>query len=162
VEFSLTLPVTRSRLITAKLAAMVVDCILLLLVTWGITLVGARQYQPDAEFYKFVSLGMLSFFIQMMIYLALGFFLGCTLKKYKLAGSLAIWILLGTYFLSLLVGMNKNLDYLKYLTPFKYFDAAQIFHDSSLQGGFVLLSVAIILVLIVAAFFTYQRRDMYI
>jgi ABC-2 type transport system permease protein len=162
VEFSLTLPVTRSRLITAKLAAMVVDCILLLLVTWGITLVGARQYQPDAEFYKFVSLGMLSFFIQMMIYLALGFFLGCTLKKYKLAGSLAIWILLGTYFLSLLVGMNKSLDYLKYLTPFKYFDAAQIFHDSSLQGGFVLLSVGIIVVLVVAAFFTYQRRDMYI
>ncbi len=35
VEFSLTLPVTRSRLVTAKTAAMVVNCILLLLVTWG-------------------------------------------------------------------------------------------------------------------------------
>jgi ABC-2 type transport system permease protein len=162
VEFSLTLPVTRSRLITAKLAAMVVDCILLLLVTWGVLLVGARSYNPDAGYYKFVSVGMLSFFIVQMIFLALGFFLGCTLKKYKLASSLSIWILLGAYFLSILVGLDKNYENLKYLTPFKYFDAAQIFRDSSLQTGFVLLSLGIIVVLVGASYFTYSRRDMYI
>lgn len=35
VEFSLTLPVTRSRVVTAKALAALVNCILLLLVTWG-------------------------------------------------------------------------------------------------------------------------------
>ncbi len=162
VEFSLTLPVTRPRLITAKLAAMVVDSLLLLLFTGVMLVVGARSYNPDAGYYKFVGLGMLSFFFLQMIFLALGFFLGCTLKKYKLASSLAIWILLGTYFLSILVGLNKDLDFLKYLTPFRYFDGAQIFHDSALLPGFVLLSVGIIFVLVGASYFTYQRRDMYI
>src|SRR5512137_1209006 len=39
VEFSLTLPVKRSRLITAKIAAAMVNCILLLLVAWMATLI---------------------------------------------------------------------------------------------------------------------------
>ena len=49
VEFSLTLPVTRSRLVTAKTLAALVNCIGLLLITWGASLVSAARYQPDAD-----------------------------------------------------------------------------------------------------------------
>jgi len=162
VEFSLTLPVTRARLITAKTAAMVVDCLILLLITWGITLVSAQQYHPDGEFYRFVTIGMLAFLIEQMIFLALGIFLGCAVKKHKQAGSIAVWLLLGTYFLSILVGLNKDLDFLKYLTPFKYFDAAQLLHESRLEMPFVLLSVAIIAACMAAAYASYAKRDLYI
>ena len=162
VEFSLTLPVTRAKLITAKTAAMVVDCLILLLITWGITLVGAQQYKPDSEFYRFVAIGILSFLFLQMIFLALGIFLGCALKKHKQSGSIGIWVLLGTYFLSILVGLNKDLDFLKYLTPFKYFDAGQLFHENRLELTFVLLSVVIIAALMAGAYATYTKRDLYI
>ncbi len=39
VEFALTLPVARSRVVTAKTLAAMVNCIGLLLITWGIMLV---------------------------------------------------------------------------------------------------------------------------
>ncbi len=162
VEFSLTLPVTRARLITAKTAAMGVDCLILLLITWGITLVSAQQYHPDSEFYRFVAIGVLSFLFLQMIFLALGIFLGCALKKHKQSGSIGIWILLGTYFLSILVGLNKDLDFLKYLTPFKYFDPAQLLHESRLDMPFVLLSVVIIAACMAAAYTSYAKRDLYI
>lgn len=162
VEFSLTLPVTRARLITAKTAAMVVDCLILLLATWGITLVSAQQYHPDNEFYRFVAIGTLSFLFLQMIFLALGIFLGCALKKHKQSGSLAVWLLLGTYFLSILVGLNKDLDFLKYLTPFKYFDPAQMLRESRLEFPFVLLSAAIITALLAGAYASYKKRDLYI
>ncbi len=162
VEFSLTLPVSRGKVVTAKTAAMVVDCIILLLVTWGITLVCAQQYKPDSEFYSFVTLGMVSFFILQMIFLALGIFLGCAMKKHKLSGSTAVWILLGTYFLSILVGLDKDLDFLKYLTPFKYFDPAQFLRESRLEITFVLLSVAIITACMAGAYASYAKRDLYI
>ena len=68
VEFSLTLPVTRSKLITGKTIAVVVNCIILLLVTWGVTLVGAQNYNPDSEFYRFVMISMLSMFFLQMIF----------------------------------------------------------------------------------------------
>ena len=162
VEFSLTLPVTRARLITAKTAAMVVDCLILLLVTWGITLISAQQYHPDNEFYRFVAIGMLSFLFLQMIFLALGILLGCVLKKHKQSGSLAVWLLLGTYFLSILVGLNKDLDFLKYLTPFKYFDPAQMLRESRLEITFVVLSVAIITACMAGAYTSYAKRDLYI
>lgn len=162
VEFSLTLPVTRGRLVTAKLAAMLVDCLLLLLITWGITLVSAQQYNPDKEFYNFVAIGTLSFLILQMIFLALGVFLGCAMRNHKQSGSVAVWILLGTYFLSILIGLNKDLDSLKYLTPFKYFEPITLLRESSLETTFVLLSMAIIVAFLAGAYATYSKRDLYI
>ncbi len=162
VEFSLTLPVTRARVVTAKTAAAAVNCVILLLVLWGATLFGAQNYNPDGEFYRFVSIGILSFFILQMIFLALGIFLGCALKKYKLAGSAAIAVILVTYFTSILSGLNKDLDFLKYFTPFKYFEAAAMLRDNRLEWTFVLLSAVIIIVLLIGAYSAYKRRDLYI
>ncbi len=56
------------------------------------------------------------------------------MKKYKRAGSLAVSILLGTYFASVLAGMSKDMEFLKYFTPFKYFDPVRMLRDSSLDA----------------------------
>lgn len=162
VEFSLTLPVTRSKLVTAKAAAMVVNCIILLLVTWGITLALAQNYQPDSEFYRFVSITMLAFLIMQMIFLALGVFLGCSMKKHKRAGSLAVTLMLASYIANVVSGMSKDYEFLKYFSPFKYFDAAKLLRDSQLDITYVLLSVAIIVVLFAGSYLTYAKRDLYI
>jgi len=162
VEFSLTLPVTRSRLVTAKALAALVNCIGLLLITWGASLVSTAQYQPDSEFYNFLHLCMLALFIMQLIFLAVGIFLGCAMKQYKRASSVAVSLLLGTYFLSVISGLNENLEFLKYVSPFKYFDAGVLLHESRFDMTFVWLSLAIILVSMVGAYLTYARRDLYI
>jgi ABC-2 type transport system permease protein len=162
VEFSLTLPVTRSRLVTAKTLAALVNCIGLLLITWGASLVSAAQYQPDSGFYRFLALSMLALFIMQLIFLAVGIFLGCAMKQYKRASAVAVSLLLGTYFLSVVSALNKNLDFLKYFSPFKYFDAGMMLRDARLDTASVLLSLAIILVSMVGAYLMYARRDLYI
>ncbi len=162
VEFSLTLPVTRSRLVTAKTLAALVNCIGLLLITLAASLASAAQYQPDSEFYQFLGLCMLALFIMQLIFLAIGIFLGCAMKQYKRASAVAVSLLLGTYFLSVISGLNKNLDFLKYLSPFKYFDAGVLLRESRMDLVFVGLSLAIILVSMVGAYLTYARRDLYI
>jgi ABC-2 type transport system permease protein len=58
--------------------------------------------------------------------------------------------------------MHEDLDFLKYLTPFKYFDAALLLHESRLDMTFVYLSVAIIVLSMTGAYVTYARRDLYI
>jgi ABC-2 type transport system permease protein len=162
VEFALTLPVTRSRVVTAKALAALVNCIGLLLITWGASLVSVAQYQPDSEFYQFLRLCMLALFIMQLIFLAIGIFLGCAMKRYKRAGAVAIALLLGTYFLSVISGLNKDLEFLKYFSPFKYFDAGLLMREARLDVTFVLLSAAIILASMVGAYLTYARRDLYI
>lgn len=162
VEFSLTLPVTRSRVVTAKTLAALVNCMALLLITWGASLVSATPYGPDHEFYKFVNLCMVALFIIEMIFLAIGIFLGCAMKQYRRAGSLAVSLLLGTYFLSIISSMSEDLDFLKYFSPFKYFDAGMILHESRFDGAFIALSLAIIAASMAGAYWMYTRRDLYI
>jgi len=162
VEFSLTLPVTRSRVVTSKALAALVNCIGLLLITWGAALVSSAQYQPDSQFYGFLRLSMLALFILQLVFLAIGIFLGCAMKRYKLASSVAVSLLLGTYFLSVISGLNENLGFLKYFSPFKYFDPGMLLHESRFDMTFVLLSVAIVLVSMAGAYLTYAKRDLYI
>jgi ABC-2 type transport system permease protein len=84
------------------------------------------------------------------------------MKRYKLASSVAVSLLLGTYFLSVISSLSEDLEFLKYLSPFKYFDAGVLLRESRLDLTFVLLSVAIVLMSMVGAYMTYARRDLYI
>lgn len=162
VEFSLVLPVSRSRVVTAKALAALVNCILLVLITWGISIVAVQSYKPDQVFYDYLALEMQAMFVIELIFLALGLLLGCAMKRYKRSGSTAVAIILTTYFMSVMVGMNARLDFLKYFTPFKYFDASQLFADGKMLPGYLLLSAAIIVVCVAAAYWTYNKRDLYI
>jgi ABC-2 type transport system permease protein len=162
VEFSLVLPVSRSRVVTAKALAAVVDCFIFVLVTWGMSAVMVKSYKPDASFFSFLTLEMEAMFALELVFLAVGLLLGCAMKQYKRAGSTAVAIILVTYFISILSSMQANLDFLNYFTPFKYFDASQLLKTGHLDVPFLLLSVAIIVVCMVAAYWTYNRRDLYI
>jgi len=162
VEFSLTLPVTRGRLVTAKALAALINCIGLLLMTWAFVLIQVAKYQPDSQFYSFMSLTMLALFLLQMIFLAIGILLGCALKQYKRAGSVAVSLLLGTYFISIISGLDENLEFLKYFSPFTYFNPSAILHESKLDLLFVGLSVGIIAVALLGAYMTYAKRDLYI
>ena len=162
VEFALTLPVPRSRIVTAKALAALVNCIALLLVMWGASLAFVAKYQPDSEFYDFLLLLLVALFILQMVFLAVGILLGSAMKQYKRAGSLAVSIILGTYFLSVIADLSENLDFLKYVSPFKYFSPATLLNESKFDITFVLISLGIVVVSIIGAYVTYSRRDLYI
>lgn len=161
VEFALTLPVTRRRLLSAKAAATVTLCVLLLLVTWGVTLAGAQSYGPDGQFYRFVSLTMLGFFLLQLLFAALGFLLGCALRSHKRASAAAMALLLVAYFAALLPNLSVQLDWLRYITPFSYFDAARILRDARLEPLSVTLALLLAVACMLCAYVTYQRKDIY-
>jgi ABC-2 type transport system permease protein len=162
VEFSLVLPVSRGRVVTGKLLAALVNSIVFVLVTWGVSLAVAQQFQPEQDFNKFLALEMAGMFIIELIFLAVGLLLGCAMKQYKQSGNIAIGIILVTYFLSVMSGMQANLDFLKYFSPFKYFDAGVLLRSGKLDPMYILLSAVIIVVCVLAAYWVYNKRDLYI
>ncbi len=162
VEFSLVLPVTRSKVITAKTLAALFNCIVFILVTAVVSIGVAQKYNPDQAFYNFLLLEMEAMFVIELIFLALGLLLGCAMKQYKRSGAVAISIILTAYFLSIIAALKQNLNFLKYFSPFKYFDAGELFRTGKMDGGFLLLSAAIIAVCIAVAYWVYNRRDLYI
>ncbi len=162
VEFSLVLPVTRSRVVTAKALAALVDCILLVLVTWGVSLAAVQQFHPDQAFYSYLALQMQAFFIIELVFLAVGLLLGCAMKQYKLSASTAVGIILVTYFLSVIAGLQNSLEWLRWFSPFKWFDAQALLINGHMTVSYLLLSLGVIVVCLAVAYYTYQRRDLYI
>lgn len=162
VEFSLVLPVTRSRIITAKALAAFLYCIVFMFIIWGISLVAVQPYNPDPAFHSFLALEMQALLVIELIFLAVGLLLGCVMQHYKRTGSTAVAIILTTYILYVLSGIVDKLENLKYLTPFRYFDGADLLQTGRLDTGYLVLSAVIILACLVAGYWSYNRRDLYI
>jgi len=162
VEFSLVLPVSRSRVVTAKALAALVNCIAFVLITWAISLVAVRSYNPDQAFYNFLSLEMQAMFSIELIFLAIGLLLGCAMKQYKRSASVAVAIILTTYFMSIMSQMQQSLDFLKYITPFRYYEASALFFTGKMDSTYLLISAGLIVICVAAAYLIYNKRDLYI
>lgn len=162
VEFSLVLPVSRSRVITAKALAALVNCLAFVLITWGISLVAVRSYNSDPAFRSFLALEMQAMFALELVFLAIGLLLGCAMKRYRRSASTAVAIILVSYVVSVLSHLHEDLDSLKYFTPFRYFDAGELFRSGQLGGTYLLLSAAIVTACVAGAYVTYSRRDLFI
>ena len=162
VEFSLVLPVSRGQVVTAKALAALVNCAAFVLITWMVSVGAVQSYQPDQAYYDFLALEMQAMFAIELIFLAVGLLLGCAMRQYKLSGSTAVGIILLTYFMSIISGMQAELDFLKYFTPFRYFNASDLFRTGQLDGAYVALSAALIVGCVTAAYWAYARRDLYI
>ena len=84
------------------------------------------------------------------------------MKHYKRASSVAVSLLLGTFFISILSGLSEDLEFLKYITPFKYFNPGMLLNESKIDINFVWLSAAIIVICMIGAYLSYSKRDLYI
>ena len=162
VEFSLTLPIPRHKLVTGKVLASVVNCVVFTLVMWGGSIVATQPFEPDGEFYDFLILLMISAFFIEMIFLAVGVLLGAAMKKYKRSGSVAVFVIFGTFIFSIIQALSENLEFLKYFSPFVYFDPLPLLHESKFDPGYLALSAGIVVVSLAAAYIAYGKRDLYI
>lgn len=162
VEFSLVLPIPRHKMITAKMLAAVVNCFILVLVILGASLAMSQSYDTSGEFYTFLLLICAALFFLQMIFLAIGILLGCAMKQYKIASSVAVALLMGTYFLSILCELSEDLSFLRYFSPFKYFNPLLLLNESRFEMVFIWISLGIIMLCLAGAYYSYAKRDLYI
>ena len=160
VEFSLVLPISRSKLITAKAFAALVNCIAFVLITWITSTLAIQSFTPDQATYDFLKLEMLAMFLVELIFLAVGLLLGCSMNHYKRAGSTAVAIILSTYFISIFSKMQESFDNLKYLTPFRYYDAIDLLQSGKIDPVYLGITSVIVVICLIFAYNTYNHRDL--
>ena len=158
-EFLLTKPVSRNKIVTYKLLAAFVNILILNIVTLVSSLLIVPGYNKGASITSFIVLLMIGMFFVQLMFLFIGSGLGALAKYPKGAASAATGVLLTTYLLSMLIDLNDKLTNLKYITPFKYFEAKQILSDGKLEPVFIALSIIIITVFICLTYTFYKKRD---
>lgn len=159
-EFLMSMPIKRYRVLISKVAAALLNCFLLIAVSGiGIT-IAIYQYNPDRENIEYTLQVLVAAFLIQMIFLSLGLFIAASTKAYKKSSALSVALVIITYILSVIQSLSESVDFLKYLTPFKYFQASEILQNNGFQGIYLGLSVIIIFLAIFGVFFVYPRRDL--
>jgi len=159
-EFLFVKPVSRNKIITSKLLASLVSLLTFNLVTYASSILMVQKYSKGEAILGDLTRLMLAMFILQVIFLFIGTSIAAISKHPMTAQSLASGILLFTFMLSLAIDLNSRIEILKYLTPFKYFDAKNLLHSRGFEPVYVILSVVIITVLFKATYIFYERRDL--
>lgn len=159
-EFLFVKPVSRTKIIIAKLLAAFTNILIFNLVTWGSSIVIVGKYADGESVNGDIAITMMGMFILQLLFMAIGSAISALKRKPKKAASLAAGILLLTFVLSVVIDLNKSIEFLKYVTPFKYFEAKNMMYGGGLDTGFVLLSIVLFAALTAVTFVFYKKKDL--
>jgi ABC-2 type transport system permease protein len=160
VEFLLVKPVSRTRMITSKLIAALVNILIFNIVTFATSLGMVQKYAEGENVTGDISLLMAGMFILQLIFLLIGTAIAASFKNAKKATSLATGILLILFILSIAIDMNEKLDGLKFLTPFKYYDAKIVLQEGGFEPLYLAFSALLLIGLTIVTYMFYGKRDM--
>lgn len=160
-EYLFTLPVSRTRVLVAKFIAGFTYILLANILVICSAMIIFGRFEVSDNYYLFLrNLGIGVFLIQLMFY-AIGLGLASTLKDYKKSGSITVGLLLGTYMLNVLSNMVEEANFLRFITPFRYFAAPEMIEN---EWSFIyfLLTIIIVGTGVGSLFYFYKKRDLYI
>ena len=159
-EFLFVKPVSRSKIITAKLLAALTNIMIFNIVTLSSSILLVNKYANGEEVSGDIALLMVGLFALQLIFLSIGSSIAALSKNPKNAASLSTGILLITFILSIIIELNEKLVNLKYLTPFKYYEAKELLLGEGFDIVYVTLSAVIITALFSATYAYYKKRDL--
>lgn len=159
-EFLFVKPVSRIKIITAKLSAAFVNIIILNIVTLISSIALAGKYSKGESLTYVILNLMLGMFVLQLIFMFWGTGIAAVSKSSKSASSLTMGILLATFILYNAIGLNSHLEGLKYLTPYKYFDAKNLNSSVGFEPIFMILSGSMIAILLIVTYIFYRKRDL--
>jgi ABC-2 type transport system permease protein len=159
-EFLYSKPASRGKVLTGKLLAGIFNLVVLNVVTLVTSIYVVDILNKEAPFTGDLVLLMVGLFFLQLVFFSIGALLAGSTHHPKAAASRASSIMFVPFLMSFVVNMSEKLDFLKYVTPFKYFDAANLMADHALDPVFVGLAVAIIAVAVVTTYRLYAARDL--
>ena len=159
-EFLFVKPISRLKVISSKLLAGLSNLIVLNLVTLFSSIYFINYFGHGVSMNSDVYVLMAGLFFLQLLFFFVGTVMVALIKRPKTSASLATSVLLVTFILTYLININEHLDGLKYLTPFKYFDAKNIMTDGTLNPGYVVLSLGLIVAMVFVTYRAYNRRDL--
>ncbi|WLD91569.1 ABC transporter permease subunit [Alkalihalobacillus sp. AL-G] len=159
IEFLLSKPITRTSMITQKLLVVVLNVVLFNLIVSLINLSAFLIVDDGSfEFNQYLLISIAPVLLH-LTFAAIAFLLSSVLKKGRQILSVTVGLVFITYFLQIISSVTDSLENLKFVSPFSYVDAADIILDESLDGLYIFIMVAVMLISTVLTFMYYRKKD---
>jgi ABC-2 type transport system permease protein len=155
-EFLLAHPVSRVRILSEKLSALLLqitamNLILYVLSIVSITVIGETIPWRDLNLIHFAY-----FFLQIEL---AGICFGLSSILHQSSTGIGLGIAAIMYFLNLIANITDSVALLKYITPFAYCEGSEIVANGSLNGAMLAIGFVFCMVGIGAAYLIYCRKD---
>jgi ABC-2 type transport system permease protein len=157
-DFLLSKPISRFKVITSKLAAVLVIIFLTNLVFIVSSYFSAMAFKTkDFDTNVFVLTCLTMLFIQ-LFFLAVGLLVSVLVPKIKSVLAYTLPVVFGFFIIGMLDSVI-GAENARYLTPYKYFDVGYIAAHSAYEWKFIITEAVIVIACIVTSYLIYIRRD---
>lgn len=157
-EFLLTHPVSRVRIITEKLASVMLQILIMNIVILLLSIISMAAIGEEIPWNEICLLHLSYFLVQIEL---AGICFG--ISAFMRHGGLGIGLGIATvmYFLNIIANISENAEFLKYITPFGYAEGADLIADMSLDAGKVIFGMTLFLIGIIFSYVKYSHKDIY-
>ena len=155
-ELLLTLPVSRSRVVTEKLLFSVLHILVVNVAVFLVCVLGSVAISADAN-YGQMALILLSYLLMQLEIMAITFGISSLLKRSGFG--IGIGIGFGFYFMNILANLTEQIEFLKYLTPFGFADSGHIISEGGLEPISLIIGIILSALGILLAYYQYNRKD---
>jgi ABC-2 type transport system permease protein len=157
-DFLLSKPVSRSRMLTEKFAAVLVLILITNVFFTSAALLSAKLFSSGSFSIKaFILLSASLFFVQ-LFFLALGFLFGSVLPKIKTVISVTLPTVFALFIIASFGGVLDKPQFY-YITPFKYFNSIYIIQHNSYEYKYLWVLSIFVIFCLVTSYVVYNRRD---
>lgn len=155
-EFLLTHPVSRVRVVTEKLVAVLAQIAAMNLITLGLSLLSVELIGEDIP-WKEILLMHGAYYILQLELASICFGISAFLHRGSVGVGMGLAAMM--YFLNLIANMTERAKFLKYITPFGYCEGADIIADGKLNAGLITVGMLFACIGVTVAYWQYIRKD---
>ena len=155
-EFLLTHPVSRVKVISEKLTAVVIELLALNVTVWLLSLLSIIAIGESIA-WRELTLMHVAYLLMQLEIAGICFAISAFVRR----GSIGIGLGLATmmYFLNIIANITESAKFLKYITPFGYTEGADIVSSSCLDTDKILIGMAVAVVGVAVAYTKYTKKD---
>jgi len=155
-EFLLTHPISRVRVVAEKLISVILQVTIFNIICFCCAIISFAIIGEDIEIKNLILFHIAQLIMHLEI-MCICFAISAFGRHANVGMGLGFAAIL--YFMNLFVNASSQAKSLKYVTPFQYSDAAEIFPSGHLDSLLVGIGVGIAIISICIAFFKYTRKD---
>lgn len=155
-EYLLTHPVSRTRIITEKLTAVLLQIVVMNLIVYVLSICSIF-FIGETVLWKEINLLHFAYFILQVELAAICFGISAFMRRGSAGVGLGIAVMM--YVLNLVANISETAGFLKYITPFAYAESADVLSDGGLDTAKVIIGMLAGVTGIAAAYLKYTKKD---
>lgn len=158
-EFLLTRPVSRNSILSAKLLAGLVNIFILFLVISLSSVIGVALVNHNFALTGQVIGMMWGILLFQILFFSLGLLFAGIFQNPKLPTAIVTILIVGTYFLFVLADISSQLNWVRFITPFKWFAVPAIIQNGHISYTYSVITIIVSVLAVMVSYIAYSRRD---